>query len=152
MKVQVKGLDELARELRRVDQRLTKTMPPAHKKVSEKVVAQARSAIIGLPSPGGHAAVGGLDAQASQDRATIALLGPNPTIRASVFGTLSHGGGAGRVYPGSGPWQFWLGQDPEPESLYGLGPVLGHLADSFILDEYADAFMDALAAAFPERG
>lgn len=149
MQVRSPDLAELASELRRVDQRLDRSMERAHQNVAARVVDRARPGIIGLPSPASHISAAGIKGTSTRDRATIELLGSNPTIRASVFGTLSHGGGAGRVYPGRGPWQSWLGRDPEPESLYGLGPVIGHLGDTYILDEYADAAMEALKGAFP---
>lgn len=91
----------------------------------------------------------GLTARASQSKATVVLLGSNPTIRANVFGTLSHKVW-GRNVSGSGPWKAWLGNSWTPEHLYGLGPAITEVVDGFALDEYADAVMDALAAAFPD--
>jgi hypothetical protein len=91
----------------------------------------------------------GIRGNASQKAARITLLGSNPTIRASVFGTLSHKVW-GRNVSGRGPWQPWLGNTWQPEQLYGLGPVIKEAADGFALDEYADAIMDALKVAFPD--
>jgi hypothetical protein len=34
--------------------------------------------------------------------------------------------------------------------LHGLGPAIRGVVDGFALEEYADAFMDALAVAFPD--
>lgn len=142
-------MDELRRELRRIDPRLAKTLQTANKRVSERVRDRARPAIQGLPSPGGSRAMSGLTARASQSKATVVLLGSNPTIRANVFGTLSHKVW-GRNVSGSGPWKAWLGNSWTPEHLYGLGPAITEVVDGFALDEYADAVMDALAAAFPD--
>jgi hypothetical protein len=142
-------LDELRRELRRIDPRLAKTLQVANKRVSEKVVSKAGPAVQGLSSPGGARAQSGIRARASQSKATVVLLGSNPTIRASVFGTLSHKV-FGRNVSGHGPWQPWLGQSWPPEDLYGLGPAITETVDGFALDEYADAFMDALRFAFPD--
>jgi hypothetical protein len=142
-------LDELRRELRRIDPRLAKTLQVANKRVSERVVSKARPAIQGLRSPGGARAQSGLRARASQTKATVVLLGSNPTIRANVFGTLSHKV-FGRNVSGHGPFLPWLGDSWMPEQLYGLGPALTETVDGFALTEYADAWMDGLAAAFPD--
>lgn len=142
-------MDELRRELRRIDPRLAKTLQAANKKVSERVVASAGPKVQGLRSPGGARAVPGIRPRASQTKATVVLLGSNPTIRANVFGTLSHKV-YGRNISGSGPFLPWLGNSWQPEDLYGLGPALTETVDGFALDEYADAWMDALAAAFPD--
>lgn len=146
--VVITGLDELRRELRRIDPKLAKTLQAANKKVSERVRDKARPEIAGLPSPGGSKAIGGLSARATQSKATVVLLGSNPTIRANVLGTLSHMVW-GRSVPGSGPFLPWLGQSWSPEDLYGLGPALTDVVDHFALDEYADAWLDGLAGAFP---
>jgi hypothetical protein len=139
----------MRRGLKLVDSRLPKALTVAHKKVSQKVVDQAKPKIAGLPSPGGSKAMSGLTARGSQTSAKVILQGSNHTIRANVLGTLSHKAW-GRHVSGSGPWQPWLGQSWSPEDLYGLGPALTDVVDGFGLDEYADAFMDALAVAFPD--
>jgi hypothetical protein len=149
MTVQVKGLSELARELRRIDPRLAKALTKANKKVSEKVKAEAGPRIQGLPGPGGSKAVSGISARATATKATVVLLGSNPTIRANVFGTLSHMVWGHRK-SGSRPFLPWLGQRWDPEELYGVGPALTQVVDGFALDEYADAYMEALRAAFPD--
>jgi len=77
------------------------------------------------------------------------LLGSNPTIRANVFGTLSHKVW-GRNVSGSGPFLPWIGREWQPEDLYGVGPALTQVLDTFGLDQTADAYMQALAAAFPD--
>ena len=91
----------------------------------------------------------GITARATAKSASIALLGSNPTIRANVFGTLSHKV-FGRHVLGRGPWRAWIGNTWTPEQLYGIGPALTTVADGFALDEYADALMDALKEAFPD--
>jgi len=90
----------------------------------------------------------GIRGNASQKAARITLLGSNPTIRANVFGTLSHNV-YGRRRGGRGPWQPWLGKTWQLEDLYGLGPVIKDTADNFALDEYMDAIHEAFAVAFP---
>lgn len=135
--------------LRRIDPRLNKALQVANKRVSQKVVDTAKPKIAGLPSPGGSKAMSGLTARAGQNKATVVLLGSNPTIRANVLGTLSHKVW-GRHVSGSGPFLPWLGRSWSPEDLYGLGPALTTVVDGFGLDEYADAYMDALAVAFPD--
>lgn len=148
-RIVVRGLDELRRELRRVDPRLSKTLQVANKRVSEKAVSVGGPKVRALPSPGGSVAQSGLRPRASQKSASINLLGSNPTIRASVFGAKSHMVW-GRRAAGPGPWQPWIGKTWHPEQLYGLGPALTQVADGFALDEYADAWMDGLKHAFPD--
>lgn len=92
----------------------------------------------------------GLRPRATQSKASVVMLRSNPTIHPNVLGTLSHKV-FGRNVPGRGPWLAWLGNSWHPEDLYGLGPALTEVADGFALDEYAEAFMDALALAFPHR-
>lgn len=144
----VKGLDDFRRDLRRVDKRLPKAIQVAHKKVAQRVADKAKPAVQGLPSPGGSKAMSGIRGNATQKAARITLLGSNPTIRANVFGTLSHKVW-GRNVSGSGPWKPWIGSTWQPEDLYGIGPVIRDTADNFALDEYADEIHDAFAVAFP---
>lgn len=147
--VTVKGLDELARELRRVDPKLGRVLSKANKTVSEKVVDKGRPRVTNLPTPGGTKAARGLTARATPKQASIALLGSNPTIRASTMGAASYWAW-GRHRPGPGPWQGWLGQNWDPEDLYGVGDALTETVDKFAVDEYADAYLTALKGAFPE--
>jgi hypothetical protein len=135
--------------LRQIDSRLPKALQKANRTVSDKVVEQGRPAIVGLRSPGGARAASGLRARATQTKATVVMLGSNPTIRANVFGTLSHKV-YGRNVSGSGPFLPWIGNTWTPEQLHGLGPAIRGVVDGFALEEYADAFMDALAVAFPD--
>ena len=88
--VQVEGLADLARELKRIDPALNKQLRLVNKTVSDKVVTAGRPAIQGLPSPGGSVATSGLTARATPTQATVVLAGRNRTIRANVFGTQSH--------------------------------------------------------------
>lgn len=145
----VKGLDDFRRDLRRVDKRLPKALQQAHKKVAQRVAEKAKPAVKGLSSPGGSRAMSGIRGNATQKAARITLLGSNPTIRANVFGTLSHTV-FGRSVGGSGPWKPWIGSSWTPEQLYGLGPVIKDTADGFALDEYADSILDAFKVAFPD--
>ncbi len=149
MPVVVEGLDEFRRELRRVDKRAGKAFQKVNKKVSERVVSKGKPAVRGLSSPGGSIAAGGIRPRARQNRATIAFLGSNPTIRATIFGTRSHMV-FGRRISGSGPWRPWIGKSWQPEQLYGIGPVIKTTMDGFALDEYMDSVLDALAPAFPD--
>ena len=90
VQVQVEGLADLARELKRIDPALNKQLRLVNKTVSDKVVTAGRPAIQGLPSPGGSIATGGLTARATPTQATVVLAGRNRTIRANVFGAQSH--------------------------------------------------------------
>jgi hypothetical protein len=144
----VKGLDDFRRDLRRVDKNLPKAIGKAHKKIAVRVADKAKPAVRGLPTPGGSRAEAGIRGNATQKAARITLLGSNPTVRANVFGTLSHKVW-GRHVTGSGPWQPWIGKTWQPEQLFGIGPVIGDVADGFALDEYADEILDAFKVAFP---
>lgn len=144
----VKGLDDFRRDLRRVDKRLPTALQKAHKKVAQRVAEKGKPAVKNLSSPGGSKAMSGIRGNATQKAARITLLGSNPTIRANVFGTLSHTV-FGRSVPGRGPWKPWIGNKWQPEDLYGIGPVIKDVADNFALDEYADEIHDAFKVAFP---
>ena len=149
MAVRVRGLSELRSELSRINPKLTKTFTEANKVVSAKLVSVSAPKVRGLPTPGGSIASSGLKAGGTQKSARVTLLGANPTIRATVFGTLSHKVG-GRNVSDPGPWQPWLGRTWTPEQLYGVGPAFTEVADSFAPTEYADALMRALKSAFPD--
>lgn len=148
MTVRVKGLDEFRRELRKVDKNFGKAFGIANKAVGEKVVSAGKPAVKNLSSPGGSVAGAGLKSSAKQTKAVIRLLGSNPTLHASVFGTKSHMV-FGRRISGSGPWQPWIGNSWQPEELYGLGPAITSVMDGFALDEYMEAVLDAVQPAFP---
>lgn len=141
--VRITGLRELQRALRQASPELSRRLTGTHRKISERVVSKGQPVVAGLSSPGGHLAQRGLRPRASQSAASIALLGSNPTIRASVFGTLSHKAWGHHV-SGSGPWQAWIGSSWAPDELYGVGPVFKDTAEGFALDEYLDAMMDSL--------
>jgi hypothetical protein len=142
-------LKELRSELRRINPKLTKVFTVANRRVSDRLVAVSRPKVAGLPSPGGQVAVGGLKSGATQKSARLILQGSNPTIRANVFGTLSHKVW-GRHVSGPGPWLPWVGSSWSPEDLHGVGPAFKEVADNFAPTEYADALMDALKSAFPD--
>lgn len=153
MQIQVKGLDELARELRRVDPRLVKQLTKAHKEISTKVAGKAQSKVSGLPVPRGGQAAAGIKPRAGQKKATIALLGSNPVVRAAVMGTEVHWVFGRPVRAGSmmrRVWQPWVGNDwTAEEGLYGVSPAIAEAIPG-ILDTYADHIEAALDAAFPD--
>lgn len=128
-----------------------KAFGAANRRISEKAVEKSKPRVKGLSSPGGTIAMPGIRPSSKQRAAVIRLLGSNPTLFANVFGTLSHQGGQPpRTYPGRGPWLPWVGQSWMPEQLHGVGPAVKEVADGFALDEYLDAVLTALAAAFPD--
>ena len=154
MPVVVTGLDQLARELRSVDPRLTKALQKGHKEISTELAQKSQAAVSGLTDAGGRGA-SGIRPRAGQKKATIALLGSNAFTFAAVFGTELHWM-FGRPYPASQmsrrAWQPWIGNDWTPEEgLYGVSPVISSAIPS-ILETYGDRVMEALAGAFPERG
>lgn len=149
--LEVKGLDEFRRELRRVDKQFGKAFGKVHKQISERLAASARPRILALSSPGGTKAMSGVRGSAKQNAAVIRLMGSNPTVRANVFGMGVHWGGTPpKEYQGRGPWLPWVGTNWQPEDLHGLGPAITEVLDGYGLDQYMDAVLDALKPAFPD--
>lgn len=152
MQIRVEGLDELARELRRIDPRLTKQLQKAHKEISTKVAGKASTKVAGLGGPKSGAAAAGVRPRAGQKKATLVLLGSNPYVRAAVMGSNIHWV-FGRPVPAESMrrrvWKPWVGNDWTAEDgLYGVSPAIREAMPN-ILDTYADSITDALKAAFP---
>ena len=153
MTLKVEGLDELARELRRIDPRLNKELTKAHKEIATKVASKAAGKVSRLGVPRAGAAAAGIRPRAGQQKATVALLGSNPWVRAVVMGAEQHWvfgrpvlaeGMSRRVF------RPWIGADWTPESgLYGVSPAIASSMPN-IIDTYADHIMKALSKAFPD--
>lgn len=152
--VEIEGLDEFRRDLRRVNPALGKAIQRAHKTISTKVANEVRPAVQRLPSPGGTRAVRGITPRATQKHAQIAFsrAQARKPLWANILGAYVHPV-FGRRFPVKKMkrriWQPHLGSHWQPEQLYGAGPVLKHARDTFAADEYLDAFTDALREAFP---
>jgi hypothetical protein len=155
--ITVKGLDDFRRDLRRVDPRLAKTLQVAHKKVATRAVERVKPAVGRLPSPGSHRTTGGITPRATQKSAKVAFSQANRSkpLMASILGSDWHPV-FGRFIPADRMrrrlWQPHLGASWSYDQLYGAGRAFVQVADTFALDEYADAIMDAFAEAFPEGG
>jgi hypothetical protein len=150
--LRVEGLAELARELRRIDPRIAKELQRGHKEVSTEISGKAKSKVSALTDASGRGAAG-IRPRATAAKATIALLGSNPFVRAAVMGANTHWV-FGRPVPAASMrrrvWQPWVGNDWTPEEgLYGVSPAIREAIPS-ILETYADRVMAALAVAFPE--
>ena len=141
--IRIEGLKELQKSFRNAHPLLAKQLTGVHKTISSRIVSDARSRVQGLPSPGGSKAMSGITPRATQKSAGLALLASNPTVRANVFGTLSHVAW-GHRRPGSGPWQAWIGRSWSPDQLYGVGPAIEEAVEGFALDEYMEAVMRSL--------
>jgi len=89
-RVEVKGLRELNRDLRRIDRALGKRTQRALKRVSEEVVEDIRSRMTTREGRLGAKGAKGVRARATQRKAKIALLGSNPVIRGLEFGAIVH--------------------------------------------------------------
>ena len=154
--ITVKGLKDFQKDLRGVDPRLAKTLQKAHKNVSTRATDKVRTKVTALPSPGSHRVGRGITPRATQTRAKIAFSTAARTrpLVAHILGADWHPVW-GRFVPASQMrrrlWQPHLGNSWSWPQLYGAGPALREVADKFALDEYADAVMDAMAEAFPEK-
>jgi hypothetical protein len=152
--IEAPGLKELARDLRRIDPRISKEMSRAHKEVSTDVARKAAAKVTAITDASGRGAAG-IRPRATANKAPIALLGSNPFVRAAVMGANTHwvfGHPTPQESMRRRVWQPWVGNDWEPESgLYGVSPAIAEAIPS-VLDTYADRMMDALAQAFPEGG
>lgn len=140
--IRIDGLRELQKSFRQASPLLAKQLTGVHRTISTRIVSDAKGRVQGLPSPGGTRAMSGITARATQKSAGLALLASNPTIRANVFGTLSHKAWGHHV-SGRGPWQSWLGRSWTPDQLYGVGPAIEKAVEGFALDEYMEAVMDS---------
>ena len=153
MTLKVEGLDELARELRRIDPRLNKELQKAHKEISTRVAEKASGKVGGLGVPRAGAAAAGIKPRAGQQKATVALLGSNPWVRSVVMGTNVHwvfGRSILAENMSRRVFRPWIGADWTPESgLYGVSPVIAAAMPN-IIDTYADHIMAALSKAFPD--
>lgn len=153
----VEGLDDFRKDLRAVDPRLAKALQKAHKKVATKATDRVRSAVSRLPSPGSGRTTRGITPRAGQKYARVAFSAANRTkpLLASILGADWHPV-FGRFIPADEMrrrlWQPHLGGHWHYSDLYGAGREFIRIADTFALDEYADAIMDGFAEAFPERG
>lgn len=153
--IDVRGLKDFQRDLRGVDPRLAKQLTAAHKTVSSKVTDKVKPAVTRLPAPGSHRVAGGIRPRATQTRAKIAFSGAarSKPLFSHILGAEWHPIW-GRWIPAdrmrSRVWQPHLGARWHWGQLYGAGDAIRRSADSFVLDEYADAVMDSLAGAFPE--
>lgn len=152
--VRVDGLDEFRRDLGRVSPQLKRTLQVANKAIAKRAVDRVRPAVASLPSPGGNRAAKGITARGTQKHAVVAFsrARSRQPLTATILGAHVHPV-FGRPYPVAKMrrrlWQPHLGARWSPEDLYGAGPVLVKIADEFSVDEYLEAFLDALGVAFP---
>lgn len=152
MQVEVHGLDELHKAARRFDPRLGKELQKAHKEIATGVAGKVADKVGGLPTPQSGRAAAGVKPRAGQKKATIALLGSNPIVRAAAMGAEVHWV-FGRPFRQESMlrrvWQPWVGNDWSAEDgLYGVSPAITEAIPN-ILDTYADRIMAALGEMFP---
>lgn len=157
--LRIRGLKELQRELRQVSPQLPKALQKAHKANAESVASKVKSDVArNSPARAGTTrAKSGIRPRATQRKASIALLGSNPTVRAVALGTRWHTV-FGRKRPVSSlsrpVFGDYIGHEVfNPESGTGdyiVSPVVREELPT-IVETYADNLLDAFAKAFPER-
>ena len=128
-KVEVVGLRELLRDVRKVERDLPKSMRAALLPVSQEVLARARSRAGALGGVHRHAARRGLRGGATQNTAWIKLVASTePTILGAEFG-----GGAKKTTRQFPPWRG-SGSDAGyfvyPEIRGSADDVMGHVEDA----------------------
>lgn len=164
--VEVEGLKQLGRDLRKVDRELAKQLQRGHKQVAEKVAEDARGTA--RTTFGRHASQAkGIKGRGSQSKAAIALnTGRTPRLLAAEFGTKTHNVPRGRtgrtkkVLASSmsrrvfRPWsgnQWNPGEGPGSGVGYAVHPTIRRWVQSGLLaDTYADFVLDGFEPAFPE--
>jgi hypothetical protein len=146
--ITVRGLDEMARALRRIDPRIKAEIVRGITKSSKRVADQARMAVAGLSVPQTSRAAAGISAS----KTGIILEGSNPVVRAVIFGAMTHWV-FGRQMPVSDlsapVFRDWIGSNWNPEDPYGVGSAVAEASDGYVLDEVGDSFMRAAREAFP---
>jgi hypothetical protein len=135
--IQVRGLDELSRELRRVDPRLEKSTLKATTRIAERIAGQTRGHLR-------NRSRSGLTSKAN----SIVISGSNPVVRSALFGESIHwvfgrpvsaASMSRRVFPP------WVGPGWKPEDLYGF-----EVDDRYAEKQIGMAWEEALHAAFPD--
>jgi hypothetical protein len=154
--VRVKGLADFSRDLKRVDTRLAKTLAAANKTVASRVAEKVKPAVRSLAAPASSRTSGGITGRATGRKGKLAFSQAKRSrpLVAHILGAdwhMVHGRPVKADSMRSRVWQPHLGSRWSAGDLYGAGPVIVKAADSFIVDEYADAIMDAFAVAFPEK-
>lgn len=151
MTLEVRGMDEFIRGIKKADAQLPKEVTKAHKVISTKVAGKAADRVSGLSSPRSSSAAAGIKPRAGQKYARIVVSGP--FALAAVMGTKVHPVFGRRVLASSMArrvWADWVGNDWTPEEgLYGVSPVIADAMPG-IIDTYADAIYAALKSAYPE--
>lgn len=123
--------------------------------MATKAATSVKPAVQSLRSPGGSRSIRGITPRATQKAAKVAFSQADRSkpLLASILGANWHPVYGRFVQADSMSnrvWQPHLGSSWTPSQLYGAGPVFTLIADTFALDEYADAIMDAFGEAFPK--
>lgn len=152
VRVESPDLKRLANDLQGIGPRVDREINRAHQKVATDIANAAARNVQGLTDAGGRGAAG-IKGVATQNKASIHLLGSNQFVRAAVFGTELHWV-YGNPIPASQMsrrvWRPWIGANWEPEEgLYGVSPAIKSRMDQTV-ETYSDGMMQALAHAFPE--
>lgn len=151
--ISVSGLRELQAELRKVDSKLPGELTKAHRSAAQMILDPAQSLMASQPVPQAASAAEGLRIRAAQRSISIALLGSNPTVRATEFGTVTHTVFGREVLASSMKrrvFRPWRGNDENAG--YALWPTIRRVIPT---PQFQDAYLEALdrvyAAAFPGR-
>lgn len=128
----------------RTDKRLRRALGKAHKQVGTKLVvepAKRRMAAEGK-GRGGTLGAGGIKGSARTSSLSVTLSGSNPRTLGDEFGSIAH-----KQFRG---WRGNRYTDPFSQNVgYAVHPTIRDNRER-ILDEYEDAFHDALRGAFPD--
>ena len=134
--IRVRGLDELSRELRRVDPRIKRSTEKATTRIARRISQRT----------GSHLSARARAGLTSKEN-TIVISGTNPTVRQSLFGENTHWV-FGRAVPASSMarrvFPPWVGAQWQPEDLYGF-----EVDDKYSENQVGDAWEEALHGAFP---
>ena len=136
-RVEIKGLKQLLRDVRKVEADLPKTMRQTLLPISQNVLSRARQRAQGLGGVQAHAVRRGLRAGATQNTAWIKLLADKePTILGAEYG-----GGARPTTRQFPPWRGSGGG-----SGYFVWPTIRGMARE-VDDRFADGLDDVLRSA-----
>lgn len=154
--VEVKGLKDFRRELRRVDAGFPKELRRVQKTIADDVADRARSIASGMGGVQAKAA-GAIKGYATATQASVGIAGGKSAPYASVafWGALKRTGWYGHIHSPGGRRQHpvWVGNSWEP-GVSGQGPyaINDAVADKLtdIDDSYLDMIEQLAASAFPD--
>lgn len=150
MKIEIEGLKEFRRELKRIDSELGKELRRIHLGVSQLVASRAQAAAPGRLS-------GSIRPAATQKAALIRNIANPPDALAQIWGAKRRSGWyAASRYAASAGRQFrpWVGNQWDPGERGGSPYFIGEAINASVedvIEMIGDAFEKTAAKAFPNR-